>query len=104
MGRRLHLTRTGGAISQDDWRTALADTPGVRLNRRTADTSDAELYDPQSKVWVPMFALADGRVSFPEVPGVHAMGHALRDAATHLARLLHARVLDDQGNPTPWSP
>jgi hypothetical protein len=102
--RTLHLQRTDRPITLEEFRAALADIPGVRLNRRTPVETDAEIYVAVDKAWVPGLTLLDGQVVMPDQTAFHLPGHAVRDALEQLARVLGARVVDGSGVRVAWSP
>jgi hypothetical protein len=116
MGYSIHIERpdsVGGAqvpITLEEWRRAVAATPGMRLAvgnatfhdpvtreeiRLPNSGGDAEVFFPKESSWRRVFTWSSGRVSFGAVPQTSPVWQAARS----LAGELRAKLVGDEGEP-----
>jgi hypothetical protein len=127
MGYALHIGRADeGAISEQDWRAAVAAVPALRFcdgtpltttNPRTGEKiaigrrpTDVELRFPDDAPdadragrWIPVFWYSvGGRVTFKPPGDMDDPSDPVRAAASSLARALDAVIRGDDGEEYDW--
>lgn len=123
MAYELHIERAEQAISLVEWQSAVRDLEGVRLTTEGAvnpttgeeirigsEGADAQvLFESggflglgRKKEWITVFRFSDGRASFKGTLSVESTKDPVHRAAAHLASMLGAFIVGDEGETYEW--